>query len=62
MIKEQTQVSSNFTTKKAKAMMREDPNKDLIDRYKFILGTTLNHTSILKLNIGCKVLELDLGA
>lgn len=62
MIKEQTQVSSNFTTKKAKAMMREEPNKDLMDRYKFILGTTLNNTSVLKLNIGCKVLELDLGA
>jgi hypothetical protein len=51
----------NFTTLKAKAMMNQDPNKDLLDRYKFLLGTTINTKSVLNLNVGFKLFELDLG-
>lgn len=53
--------TTSFTTKKALAMMKEAPNKDLLDRYKFLLGTTINNKSVLKLNVGFKVFELDLG-
>lgn len=52
---------SGFASLKAKAMMKDDPNKELIDRYRFILGTKINNIPVLRLNRGFKIFELDLG-
>lgn len=61
LVKITTPDKYHLWSKKSGAMMREDPNSELLDIYQSILNTTIHNTPVFNLNIGYKVFEIDLG-
>ena len=61
LIKTETDLKDRFFCLKSGAMMKQDPNAKLIDRYKYILNSKINGISVKNLNVGFKLSEIYLG-